>query len=146
MKKVQLRVFKSFNSLIALLLTVLGFSTSCDKVDPKVEYGTPHATFIVKGQVQSKSDAKPLSNIQVVLNFNDTTYSDTNGKYVLEQSTFPNSQNFKIQFKDIDGLANQEFNSLDSIVEFKDPKFSGGSGNWDKGSTETEFNVKLKQK
>ena len=148
MKKVKIRFFKSYNSLISILLTILGFSAACDHSadeygTPIAEYGTPHATFIVKGQVQSETDSKSISNIQVIMNL-DTSYTDSNGKYVVESSNFPQSQTYLLKFKDIDGAANQEFNDLDTIVEFKDPQFTGGTGNWDAGETVKEINVKMK--
>jgi hypothetical protein len=50
-----------------------------------------------------------------------------------------------MSFEDIDGAQNGSFQALDTIVEFVDPQFTGGSGNWDSGETETIFNVELKE-
>ena len=58
MKKIKIRALMGYNYLISILLIVLGFSTACerdaDEYGPLAsEYGTPHATFIVRGQTQS---------------------------------------------------------------------------------------------
>ena len=150
MKKNKFRVLMGYNSLLSILLTVLGFSTACEqKADeygtPADEYGTPHATFIVNGQIQSQENSTAIPNIQVIMDY-DTSYSDENGKYEAKNGGFPKDQTFLIKFNDIDGASNGEFNSLDSIIEFKSPTFTDGSGNWDRGKTEKELNIKMKPK
>jgi putative lipoprotein (rSAM/lipoprotein system) len=130
------------------LLTVLGFSTACEqKADeygsPIVtEYGTPHATFIVKGQIQSQENLKAIPNIQVIMGY-DTSYSDENGNYEAKNGDFPKDQTFLLKFNDIDGVSNGEFNSLDSVIEFKSPIYIEGDGKWYSGKTEKELNIKM---
>ena len=53
---------------------------------------------------------------------------------------------FNIEFIDIDGAENGEYQSLDTIVEFKDPHFTGGDGDWYAGETSKEFNIQLNPK
>jgi putative lipoprotein (rSAM/lipoprotein system) len=143
-------LLRRFNSLISFLLTILGFGAvcsigSCAYGTPLVEYGTPHATYKVKGSVQSEMTSSNLPNIRVVMG-EDTAFTDESGNYQVENIDFPDDQVFLVEFRDIDGEANGEYQPQDTIVEFIDPEFSGGSGGWDSGETEKEINVKLKDK
>lgn len=154
MKKIKMGLIKRYNSLIGFLLAALGFGsislTGCDSPvdpDPVAEYGVPYAIFKVKGKVTSETVGIP--NIKVKMGsdsfFFDSTYTDANGEYEISQGTFPSDQAFDMSFEDIDGAQNGSFQALDTIVEFVDPQFTGGSGNWDSGETETIFNVELKE-
>lgn len=150
MKKIKSSLFKRFNTLISFLLSILGFGaafslSSCEYGTPAVEYGTPFATFKVKGSVKSELSSNAIPNIRVVMG-NDTTFSDESGNYQISNTDFPDDQTFLLEFKDIDGKTNGEYQALDTIVEFIDPKFSGGTGDWNSGETEKEVNVKLKEK
>ncbi len=137
------KFFKTYNAIITALITILGFASSCD---PTMEYGTPSAKFIVNGKVLSSETNQPIENIRVAMH-GDTSYTGADGGYrVMDRWGFPMDQTYDIQFIDIDGVSNNEFSSLDTIVEFKDPKFTGGDGHWYDGETETEFDVKLKPK
>lgn len=147
MKKIKVSLFMRFNSLISLLITILGFGTACSFSgcmygDPVVEYGTPFATFKVKGNVKSEINSNTISNIRVVMVY-DTTYTDESGNYHISKTDFPHNQTYLLEFRDIDGEMNGEYQGLDTIVEFINPEFTGGNGNWDNGETEKELNVKL---
>lgn len=136
--------------MISFLLSVLGFGTastigSCAYGTPVVEYGTPYATFKVIGQVQSETNSNTLPSIRVVMG-EDTTFTDASGNYQVENMDFPKGQVFLVEFEDIDGVSNGEYQPLDTIVEFTNPVFSGGSGGWDSGETDKEINVRLKDK
>ena len=77
----------------------------------------------------------------------DSVYSDNKGNYqVVDEFGFPISHSYSITFTDIDGTANGEFQTLDTVVEFKDPVYTGGDGHWNEGETQKEFNVVLKPK
>lgn len=150
MKKIKTSLFKRFNTLLSFLLSILGFGAafslnSCEYGTPAMEYGTPFATFKVKGSVKSELSSNAIPNIRVVMG-NDTTFSDESGNYQISNTDFPDDQTFLLEFKDIDGKTNGEYQALDTIVEFIDPKFSGGTGDWNSGETEKEVNVKLKEK
>lgn len=150
MKKIKLFLLKKSNALISYLLTILGFGAVCTfngcmYGDPVVEYGTPVATFKVNGSVKSEATSDVIPYIRVVMGY-DTTFTDETGKYQLSNEEFPENQSFLLEFKDIDGESNGEYQPLDTIVEFIDPEFSGGTGSWDTGETEKEVNVKLKDK
>jgi putative lipoprotein (rSAM/lipoprotein system) len=110
-----------------------------------VEYGVPHATFVVIGTILSEVDSTPIQSIRVVME-HDTVYTDPSGRYRVENSGFPDNNTLLVQFEDTDGATNGSYNPLDTIVEFKDPQFSGGSGSWDAGTTGKEVDVELKQK
>lgn len=143
-------IFKRFNGLISFLLTILGFGaacslSSCEYGTPAVEYGTPYATFKVNGSVKSEVTSNNIPNIRVVMGY-DTTFTDESGSYQISNTNFPDDQTFIVEFKDIDDETNGEYQPLDTIVEFMDPEFSGGSGNWDSGETEKEVNIELKDK
>jgi len=149
-KNIKLWFLKRHNSLIGFGLSILGVSaacsiSSCEYGAPAVEYGVPHATFVVKGTVVSDQDSTPIQSIRVVLE-HDTAYTDPSGQYRVEHSSFPDSQTLMVQFEDTDGEINGSFNARDTIVEFTDPLFSGGSGSWDAGTTEKEVDVELKPK
>lgn len=145
MKKVKIRFLKTSNAIIAGLIALLGFAASCEK-DSKVEYGTPSAKFIVNGKVVSSNSNQAIENIRVVMK-GDTTRTDSEGKYqVVDEYGFPGSQSYDIQFRDTDGAANGDFQDLDTIVEFVDPQYSNGSGNWYSGEATEELDIELNPK
>jgi putative lipoprotein (rSAM/lipoprotein system) len=138
------------NALISGCLTLLGFS--CDLVNPRVEYGTPNAKFIVNGTVTSVETEEPVENIRVIMKNDsimksDTAYTDNEGKYeVVDEGAFPTNQTYTIQFQDFDLESNGAFNDKDTLVEFKDPEFSHGNGHWYEGETTKELEIKLTPK
>jgi len=137
------KILTAYNAIIAGLLSILGFAPSCDS---RVEYGTPAAKFIVNGNVKSSETEQPVGNIRVSL-LNDTSYTGSDGTYhVVDNWGFPAEQVYHIKFQDIDGAANGEFSDIDTVVEFKNPEFTGGDGDWYAGETSKEFDVKLTPK
>lgn len=143
-------LLKKYNTLISFLLSILGFGaacslSSCEYGAPHVEYGTPHATFKVNGSVRSEATSDNLPYIRVVMG-GDTTFTDESGNYRVESISFPHDQAFLVEFKDLDGEFNGDYQPLDTIVEFIDPEFSGGADGWDSGETEKKVDVKLKDK
>lgn len=147
MKKAKIRFLKTSNAIIAGLITLLGFASSCGKInDPKVEYGTPSAKFIVNGKVLSSDSNEAIENIRVIMK-GDTTRTDIEGNYqVVDAYGFPGDQAYDIQFQDTDGAANGDHQNLDTIVEFIDSQYIGGSGNWYHGEATEELDVQLKPK
>ncbi len=63
------------NALISGCLTLLGFS--CDLVNPRVEYGTPNAKFIVNGTVTSVETEEAVKNIRVIMKNDAMMKNDT---------------------------------------------------------------------
>ena len=159
MKIIKFKCLKTYNALIVSLISILGFASSCDPLGGKAMYGTPSANYIVKGKVATGANA-PVAGIKVEMSternngtervsylINSTSSAVGSGDYKVNSGgEFPNDQTFKIKFTDIDGALNGEFETLDTTIVFKDPKFTGGDGHWYQGQTEKEVNVKLKVK
>lgn len=147
MKKVKKSFLKTGNLIITSVLALLGF-TSCDAV---MEYGTPHAKFIVNGKVVSSETQKPVGNILVTMRPDysqgeQQVYTDKSGNYLIECTEFPIDQVFDIVFKDIDGAENEDLENLETTVEFKDPEFTGKKKNWYEGETRKTLDVQLNPK
>ena len=145
MKKTNKTLIKYCNVLIAGILTLLGFTTSCENTEP-VEYGTPHAKFILNGKIENANTNKAIENIQVVMEY-DTSYSDSEGNYRLEIEAFPDeNQILDLSVKDVDGEKNGTYQDLDTIAKFKDAEFIKGDGDWYKGETTKKMDIKLTPK
>lgn len=160
MEKIKYQCLKKYNALIVFLISFLGFASSCDNLGGKAMYGTPSADFVVKGKIES-ADKKILipgiyvemrQEMEVVsgqkfIKYNSTITSGNDGAYsVIDKSAFPDSQSYNIKFLDVDGAQNGEYETLDTLIVFNNPKFTGGDGSWYSGKTEKEINVKLKPK
>jgi len=154
------KFLRSYNALIVSLISFLGFASSCDPIGGgKAMYGTPTAEFVVKGKVGTDINS-PVAGIKVEMNMeitngtekvsyllNSTSSAESTGAYkVTGGGQSPGNQTFKIKFTDVDGALNGEFETLDTTIVFKDPKFVNGDGSWYVGQTEKEVNVKLKPK
>jgi putative lipoprotein (rSAM/lipoprotein system) len=143
MKIIRIKFLKSFSALITGLMAILGFAATCE---PRVEYGTPSAEFVVNGKVTAAGTQVPIENIRVTMQ-GDTAFTDEQGNYqVSDKWGFPTDQAYDIRFRDIDNEANGEYQDLDTVAEFTDPEFTGGDGNWYEGETLLELNVKLTPK
>ena len=146
--------------MIFLLISILGFSTSCKDENQERMYGTPNASFIVKGKIESVSTNNPIPDIIVEMRIlregadgpstpklTRTGYSDTNGNYNLtDGGSSPIDKTYQFKFTDTDGALNGEYETLDTTIVFKDPVFTGGDGQWYVGAVEQELNIKLKPK
>lgn len=150
-------VFNSYNSLILLLISLMGFTTSCTKdEEPLLMYGSPHATFIVKGEIKSAQTQQPIPDIIVEMRIvyeeeggsrlANTGFSRGNGDYEVRMGDFPGDYTIQLKFTDTDGVLNGEFESKDTTVVFKDSKYTDGDGSWYSGYVEKELDVKLKPK
>ena len=141
MKKAKLLLWKKQNAIFAAFLAFLGLAQCCDHT---VKYGTPEAKFIVKGKVESAQNNAPIQNIRIIMN-GDSVSTDSVGNYQFPGITrFPESQTFAIQFRDRDSIIHGSFRNLDTTVVFNNPVFTNGDGEWYKGETEKQFDVKLK--
>ncbi|MFV0267034.1 MAG: radical SAM-associated putative lipoprotein [Draconibacterium sp.] len=143
------RILKSQNKIIAFLLSVLGIGSAgifggCNPTDAPVEYGSPSATFVVKGKVTNEAEAG-IKGIKVKM-VNDSTATDQNGQYEIDIVDFPTDREFQIQFEDIDSAANGNYEKMDTVVTFVDPVFKNPDGNWYAGETTKEFDIKLREK
>lgn len=142
MKRFERKFLNTYNLLLTALLTLLGFS-NCTIIEPKDEYGSPSATFKVNGKVSDKVTTRAIQGIKVVMQ-GDSTLTNSEGRFTVSQVSFPNNQDFVIQFKDLDGSANGgQFQPKDTLVEFKDPEFTNGDDSWYQGETSMELNVNM---
>jgi putative lipoprotein (rSAM/lipoprotein system) len=147
------KLFTLSTKMLAAALTALGFA-GCLKDDPgedhiKLMYGTPSATFKVKGKVVSAESGTPVKNIRVVLvevregqeiipYRLDTVYTHSGGEFSLANRTFPSEAEFRVKLEDIDGEENGLFESKNITVVFERPKFTNGTG-WYAGETEKDL-------
>ena len=143
----RLKIAKGYNRFIAFLLWLLGIGSaatlnSCDiNAGGGFEYGTPHADFKINGIVSNQENTK-IPGIKVKVEY-DSTYTDSNGEYNISIEAFPTDQNFSVQFSDVDGDENGNYQTLDTTVVFINPEFENGDG-WYEGETSEEFDVQLK--
>lgn len=147
MKHLKIKILTAYNAAIVAVMGILGLTSSCS-LFPRVEYGSPHATFELSGKVTSSATNEPIGNIRIVLeNDHDTIYTNHDGTYKHSYKVFGSgNQTFKVKYKDIDGTENGEFQSLDTIVRVKPSDFKGKSGNWYIGTATKEIDVSLKPK
>ncbi len=139
----KIRILKTYNWILAGLLSLLGFASSCDSRD---EYGTPSAKFTVNGKVTSAETNLPVERIQVVMK-NDTSFTNAKGEYqVVDPYGFPEDKSYTIEFMDVDGGERGSFYDLDTLVEFIDSKYTGGDNDWYLGETNENLDVKLTPK
>jgi putative lipoprotein (rSAM/lipoprotein system) len=154
MKKLEFRMLKSYNKVIALVLSLLGFTGCEDVLNTKAEYGVPHADFIINGKIQSKITNQSIPNIRIIVKDTiqglniplDTVYSNAQGNYEAIVSEFPLDRAYLLSVSDIDGVANGEFIEKDTLAEFKNPIFTGGDGHWYDGKTTKIVDIKLTPK
>lgn len=142
MKGISKKILRVQNLIITGILFMMGFIASC----VRMEYGMPHADFIVTGKIKSAETNQEIRNIEVKIHGN-TVKSDEYGNYeisVLGMSA--DNQTFDISYTDIDGTENGEYQNLDTLVQFDNPEFTGGDGDWYEGETTTEFDIKLESK
>jgi len=142
----KIKLLKSFNRVIALLLSIIGVGTACtsgcEYGSPAEEYGVPRADFKVTGTVTASTKKLPLQGIQVAMEF-DTAFTDQNGNYMVMTSSFPESAFFIVKFRDVDGEVHGSYLGLDTLVVFENPTFTGGNGNWYQGEANAILNVEL---
>jgi len=142
MKQIKKKFFSGYNTLIGAILTLLGFSQSCD---PMAEYGVPSARFIVNGTVSEDNTEQVIEGIRVTMHY-DTVFTDENGEYRIATTDWPGDHIFAIRFEDIDSVQNGLFSTLDTSAVFTNPEFENGDDSWYQGQVEQELNIKLKNR
>ncbi|MFV0417616.1 MAG: radical SAM-associated putative lipoprotein [Dysgonomonas sp.] len=150
----KIKMLTIYSRILSFFLVLLGF-TSCDEIDPKDEYGSPYAKFIIKGIVVDgdSEDNTPVKGIKVViarsyekdngerfLYHTDSLKTDNNGYFNLATVDFPSSQEFVIKFEDIDGTENGLFESKTDDISFENPKFENGNS-WYQGETSKDMGI-----
>jgi len=121
------KIYKIYSQILSLLLILLGFS-ACDDDNndddqgPILMYGTPSATYKVKGVIVSEDTSLPVKNIRTILvetydgkenpYWGDTIYTNNEGKFdLMISSNRIKSANFNLKIEDIDGDENGNFNT-----------------------------------
>jgi putative lipoprotein (rSAM/lipoprotein system) len=134
---------KQYDKILIFLIGLLGFSTACNK-EPRMEYGTPSASFIINGVVQNQA-SQPIPNIKVSIRY-DSTNTTFDGKFSLKNRTFPTNQTFIVRLSDIDGATNGSYKDKDTTIEFNNNTFKNGDGHWYQGTVEQSVVIKLTSK
>lgn len=164
---------KSWGWLLSSLLTMLGFS-ACNRILDKPQpdmYGTPTATFSIKGKVVNAA-GQALPGVRVVVPYSefyqvatenfipdypiitreirDTTYSNEDGSFERTFYDLPTDTiRFEMQFYDINplpGVLPCEPDTLKVTFLRGDLKKDKHAGTWDRGHAEKEITVILKEK
>ena len=160
--KMKVRFNRWYNAVLTALLSMLGFSCSLDEPDEygstPVEYGTPHADYILKGTVTDEVGA-PIKGIKTSLKevyghktgyCVDSIQTNESGNYQLKLGKESNffKENVKLIVEDIDGEANGgEFLSDTLDIDYsKAVKVGEGDQRWYEGTFEVVTDIKLKKK
>ena len=151
-----------YEMIAGAILSLLGFTT-CDKEDifneypeMRLEYGMPHATFKVIGDVKTVESGKPIEGIVVKFgreSEKDRTWetaefkSDENGKVDGSTQAWPSDKDIMLTFEDIDGEENggqfapDTLRAKDLQIKFVENPEKG----WNKGVYYITFEKKLKK-
>ena len=155
----KVRFNRWYNAVLTALLSMLGYGCSSteeplDMYGPPVEYGTPHADYIIKGRVMDESGT-PVQGIKTSLRKVDkvraygidSVQTNASGNYQLKHTGWQN-QYYKVIAEDVDGEANGgEFLSDTLDIDYdKAVKTKDGDGKWYLGTYEIIQDVKLKKK
>jgi len=162
MKKLLL---KPYNSLIMVLLGLIGTLTGCKLADsPVAEYGVPNAEYEIKGTVTDSITSTAVQNLRVVitqtpvsagkdtsLNKIDTVavkLTDSAGKYDISVQEFPlDKRTFNVKVEDTDGTANGgdfQAQAQDAVAMHSD--LTGAKTGWSQGKAVKIVDFKLKKK
>ena len=159
----KVRFNRWYNAVLTALLSMLGFSCSLDEPDEygstPVEYGTPHADYILKGTVTDEAGT-PIKGIKTSLkeiSKNDTgthvfgidsIQTNESGNYQLKNSGMPYDKRVKLVVEDIDGEANggEFLNDTLDIDYGKAVEVEEGDHHWYVGKYEVTTDVRLKKK
>ena len=148
-----------YELIAGAILSLLGF-TSCDKEETiemrPAEYGMPHATFKVMGNVKVAENSKPIEGIVVKFSREsekDRSWetaefkSDKNGKVDGSTQAWPSEEGIMLTFEDIDGDENGGLFAPDTLrakdlqIKFVENPEKG----WNKGVYYITFDKKLKK-
>ena len=152
MKTNRREFIKKMNWTLAGIIGMLGFAGCNGIIDrEKVEYGTPHADYTVKGTVVNKATKKPIEGIRVRYDDSSQMFqapnhvlTNTKGEFKLTNQFFPKeNQILPVLVEDIDGEKNDLFKSETLQVNFKDAVHSGKPKSWYKGEYTVTVNVEL---
>ena len=146
----KVKFINKVNSLIGLLISVLGFGTiSCGKkygVEPVVaEYGVPYATIEATGTVTDE-EKKPIENIRVTVSAQGVyseAYSDKEGAYqTTDNGAFP------VEYVDVIATDTAGIYQADTVrvkMEYDDSNVNSND-HWNEGVGSVKQDFQLKKK
>jgi putative lipoprotein (rSAM/lipoprotein system) len=106
-------------------------------------YGTPYGEYELKGIISDKETAKPIQNIQIVRQYWDTLYTDSEGKY----SCHNMSPDFHLKIEDIDSVENGGYFKTQEIeIELTQADQVEKGKGWYRGKNSKTVNIKLEKK
>lgn len=147
-----------FELISGAVLSLLGFSscnTFVEIIEPRAEYGMPHATFKIIGEVKAADSGKPVEGIVVKFSrgseepsWEEGTFnSDKDGKVDGSLQAWPSDKDIMLTFEDVDGpenggqFARDTLRASDLKIEFVEDKKSS----WHRGVYTITFEEKLKK-
>ena len=158
------RVWKVTNLLLGSIVTALGFGACShhEIEDIRIEYGSPHATYRVKGTV-TDSEGKPVNGIKakVIADYSqygdvlgvDSVYTDKQGAFATHEfdaaAMGEVGDIFKLVLLDEDGEANGAFaNDTLRLKDYPRKQYAERpkDDHWSDGSYEITVDATLKQK
>lgn len=154
MRRIHLHLLKKVNYVLAGLLVILGFSCTDDDIQP-AEYGSPYASFQIKGKVVDTKH-NPVPGIQIRVNqddksvysfgwlHTDTLRTDANGEFIWKKTDFP-IMRYRLISEDIDEEMNGGLFASDTTrVTFEREELTGGE-RWFDGSASKDLTITLKE-
>ena len=113
-------IVKSLDKLIAAVLALLGVTaTGCE--ERYLEYGSPYATFKIRGTVTQEATQEPVEGIRVLLGttehyYYDTLHTDAQGKYECVEGGVAMFDTTWVKVEDVDGAAHGGLFAADSAM------------------------------
>ncbi|MEG0037838.1 MAG: radical SAM-associated putative lipoprotein [Bacteroides sp.] len=152
MEKNGKRWLRFTNRVLSMLLALLGVA-ACDG-SGSVEYGTPVASYHVKGKVVDAETGLPIEGMRVkagciyqgdgaswLTHYPEILTSDKQGAFEKRVVDLPGNT-FRLIWEDVDGAVNGAY--VKDSVDVKIDKFVGGQG-WSKGEATVEATLKAKK-
>ena len=155
----KVRFNRWYNAVLTALLSMLGYGCSAledplDMYGAPVEYGCPHADYVVKGTVTDEA-GNPIQGIKVTVPNGSTsahhsepyqsTLSNADGSFKLDE--FSSMSGDFMYIEDIDGEENggEFMNDTINVNQLPMTQVEKGSG-WYTGKYHVTANIKLKKK
>lgn len=139
--------------IITKSLSIIGFTLPVVGCVP-VMYGSPSATYEVKGKVLD-NEGNPINGIKIVLQDDATdpnpyeiaeSQSLENGDYTIRNTTFPTNKLY-LSVEDVDGTANGgEFEEQTIELDFSKVEATGDKGAWYEGTKSLEKQIVMQEK
>lgn len=148
--KIIYRAFvKGTNWALTGLMALLGFACSDDEVAP--EYGTPHATYKIYGNVKNEAgEVVPDIKIEVVTSdefgLSLPVLSNRMGFYSAQANSIGRSKQVKVLVSDIDKEENGLYHNDTILVDIEDKDYYFEGEGWNNGEAAKEMDIILKQR